>query len=70
VSCPSSSLCLATDNAGNILESAAPTGGAAAWTATSVDANDDLTAFPARPRERASPWTSAAANSSAPLPSS
>lgn len=44
VSCPSSALCVAIELDGNVLTSTDPTGGAAAWTATHVDAtnlNDD-----------------------------
>jgi len=37
VSCPSTSLCVATDNAGNVLTSADPAGGAGAWKVTSIE---------------------------------
>ena len=37
VSCPSVFLCVATDNAGNVLSTTDPAGGAATWTATAVD---------------------------------
>ena len=36
VSCPSTSLCIATDSNGNVLTSTNPTGGAGAWTGASV----------------------------------
>ena len=34
---PSDSLCVATDNAGHVVTTADPTGGAGAWTVTDVD---------------------------------
>src|SRR6202521_6152184 len=37
VSCPTSSMCVAVDSAGNVLTSTNPTGGTAAWTVTNVD---------------------------------
>ena len=37
LSCPSTSLCVATDSAGNVATSTNPTGGASAWTTTRVD---------------------------------
>src|SRR5207247_1568446 len=37
VSCPSSGLCFAVDNAGNLVASSNPPGAAAAWTLTHVD---------------------------------
>jgi hypothetical protein len=39
VSCPSASLCVAVDAAGNVLASTNPAGGSAAWTITHADAN-------------------------------
>jgi hypothetical protein len=39
VFCPTASLCVAGDAAGNLLASPNPTGGAAAWTATLVAGN-------------------------------
>jgi hypothetical protein len=41
VSCPSTSLCVAVDNAGNVLTSTDPTGGAGAWTLAAVDPGTD-----------------------------
>jgi hypothetical protein len=43
VSCPNASLCVAVDSAGNVLTSTTTTGGASAWTVTSVDDNASLT---------------------------
>jgi hypothetical protein len=37
VSCASASLCVAVDNAGNVVTSTNPTGGAAAWSTTNLD---------------------------------
>jgi hypothetical protein len=42
VSCPSSSLCVAVDDAGNLIASTNPTGGAAAWTVADVDGTATL----------------------------
>src|SRR3989442_15439772 len=42
VSCPSSGLCFAVDNAGNLVASSNPTGGVAAWTVTRVDGSNSL----------------------------
>jgi hypothetical protein len=42
VSCPSVSLCVAVDGAGNVVTSTDPTGGQGAWTATSVDGDNVL----------------------------
>src|SRR4029077_19109748 len=42
VSCPSSGLCVAVDNGGNVVTSSNPTGGAAAWTVTHVDGSNFL----------------------------
>src|SRR5439155_851785 len=42
VSCPSSGLCFAVDNAGNLVASSNPTGGAAAWKVTKVDGSNSL----------------------------
>jgi hypothetical protein len=39
VSCPSTTLCVAVDAAGNALVSTAPAGGATAWTTTHIDTN-------------------------------
>jgi hypothetical protein len=39
VSCPSASLCVAVDAAGNVLASANPAGGSSVWTITHADAN-------------------------------
>jgi hypothetical protein len=39
VSCPSVSLCVAVDNAGNVITSHDPTGGAAAWTGASTNSS-------------------------------
>jgi hypothetical protein len=39
VSCPSTSLCVAVDQHGNVLTSTNPSGGAGAWTLTNVDSN-------------------------------
>ncbi len=39
ISCPSTTLCVAVDAAGNSLVSTDPTGGASEWTATHVDTN-------------------------------
>src|ERR1019366_9950291 len=41
-SCPSSGLCVAVDNRGNLVTSSNPTGGAAAWTVTDVDGSNGL----------------------------
>jgi hypothetical protein len=38
LSCPTSGLCVAVDNNGNVLTSTDPTGGASTWTKTNVDA--------------------------------
>jgi len=37
ISCPSASLCVAVDNAGNVVTSTNPAGGASTWTVTHVD---------------------------------
>jgi hypothetical protein len=42
VSCPSTSLCVATDLNGNVLTSTNPTGGATAWTLASADPGEPL----------------------------
>jgi hypothetical protein len=42
VSCPSVSLCVAVDDAGNVLSSTNPAGGATAWTAANVDGTNPL----------------------------
>ena len=42
VSCPSESLCVAGDVAGNILSSTNPTGGPAAWTSAAVSSNQSI----------------------------
>jgi hypothetical protein len=42
VSCPSTSLCVAVDGAGNVVTSTNPTGGGAAWTVTDVDRKKTL----------------------------
>src|SRR3989454_808256 len=42
VSCPSSGLCFAVDNAGNLVASSNHTGGAAAWKVTKVDSSNSL----------------------------
>jgi hypothetical protein len=42
VSCPSSGLCVAVDDNGNVVVSSNPTGGAAAWTVTNIDGNNSL----------------------------
>ncbi|HEV3284201.1 MAG TPA: hypothetical protein VG010_08345 [Solirubrobacteraceae bacterium] len=42
VSCPSKSLCVATDAHGDVLSSADPTGGASAWTRTKVTTPNEL----------------------------
>jgi hypothetical protein len=42
VSCPSSGLCVAVDQSGNVVTSSNPTGGAAAWTVTHVDGFNSL----------------------------
>jgi hypothetical protein len=39
ISCPTTSFCLATDDAGNALVTANPTGGPSAWTAAQIDPN-------------------------------
>jgi hypothetical protein len=44
VSCPSVSLCVAVDDAGNVITSTNPTGGPAAWTVTHVDKNNSIRA--------------------------
>jgi hypothetical protein len=44
VSCPSVSMCIAVDNAGNVLSSTNPTGGATAWTPSAVDEGTALAA--------------------------
>src|SRR5581483_6109801 len=44
ISCPSASLCVAVDNIGNVITSTNPTGGASAWTVTSVDSPNALLA--------------------------
>src|SRR5437588_11249404 len=40
VSCPSASLCVAGNSAGNVVTSTNPTGGAGAWTISHVDGTD------------------------------
>ena len=42
VSCPSTSLCVAVDDAGDVLTSTDPAGGAGAWTVTDVDGSHAL----------------------------
>jgi hypothetical protein len=42
VSCPSASLCVAVDDAGNAVTSTDPTGGASAWTVRNVDGSNML----------------------------
>ena len=42
LSCPSASLCVAGDGAGNILSSTNPTGGQTAWSLTSVLSNESI----------------------------
>jgi hypothetical protein len=42
ISCPSSSLCVAIDTAGNVVTSSNPTGGAGAWTGAHVDNSGGL----------------------------
>jgi hypothetical protein len=37
ISCPSASLCVAGDQAGNVFTSTSPAGGASAWTSAAVD---------------------------------
>lgn len=44
VSCPSSGLCVAVDDSGNVVTSSNPTGGAAAWRVTNVDGTNSLRA--------------------------
>src|ERR1019366_8664802 len=44
VSCPSSSLCVAVDGAGDVVTSVAPTAGAHAWAVTNVDGLNALSA--------------------------
>jgi hypothetical protein len=44
VSCPSVSLCVAVDSAGDVLTSDNPSGGSAAWTATALNGAPDLSA--------------------------
>lgn len=44
VSCASPSLCVAVDQAGNVIASTDPTGGASAWTVAHVDANNKILA--------------------------
>ena len=41
VSCPSESLCVAGDSAGNVVTSTNPTGGVGAWTVTNVNTNPE-----------------------------
>jgi hypothetical protein len=43
VSCPSSSLCVLADNAGNIVTSTNPAGGSGTWTSTHIDGTTPLT---------------------------
>lgn len=45
IACPSTSLCLAGDEEGNILASTNPTGGAGAWHVTNVDSDNKITAI-------------------------
>jgi hypothetical protein len=42
VSCPSSTLCVAVDDAGNVATSSNPTGGASAWTVAKIDGTRPL----------------------------
>src|SRR5207342_832113 len=42
VSCPSTSLCVAVDDEGNVVTSTSPTGGAGAWTVTGVDGSNEF----------------------------
>jgi hypothetical protein len=42
VSCPSSGLCVAVDEWGDVVTSTNPTGGASAWTVTHVDGSNFL----------------------------
>ena len=42
VSCATASLCVAVDDAGNVVTSTDPTGGAAKWTAANVDGSNSL----------------------------
>ncbi|MGH2873318.1 MAG: hypothetical protein ACRDL5_12770 [Solirubrobacteraceae bacterium] len=42
LSCPSSTLCVAVDRAGDVLTSLRPTGGAGSWTSAPVDAASGL----------------------------
>ena len=44
VSCASATLCVATDNLGDVVSSVNPTGGSSAWTVTDVDAHAPLMA--------------------------
>jgi hypothetical protein len=43
IACPTASLCVAVDNAGNIVTSAQPTGGASGWNVADVDGTTPLT---------------------------
>ena len=45
VSCPSVSLCVAVDNAGNVVSTANPTGGPSAWSASAVSGATGLAAI-------------------------
>lgn len=48
VSCSSESLCVAADDAGNVVTSTNPTGGASAWTAADIDGTTALTSVACR----------------------
>jgi hypothetical protein len=45
ISCPAVSLCVAIDNAGNVLTSTNPLGGSSAWTPTDINSTTGLTAI-------------------------
>jgi hypothetical protein len=45
ISCPSTTLCVAVDSAGNVVGSTGPTGGASAWTTSEVDGRTPLDAI-------------------------
>jgi hypothetical protein len=45
ISCPTVSLCVATDASGDVVTSTDPTGGAAAWKVTNVDGSSYLSAI-------------------------
>jgi hypothetical protein len=52
VSCPSASLCVATDGAGNVWTSTDPTGGVAAWTKANVDGPEKILSGVSCPTEK------------------